>query len=161
MSKVVFAVLALVLAGTANAGWRKLTIDGSTEADFVESVAALKRELSKVRAVELDLALNDIWVSNQISAGGAYTAADYFAALDGLTFKDVMALSDPTGEESSRRRFVAEERVYGRTSPTPGVMGPSTPFLPGGNNGPTYNMGTQSAGGVWNSPENVSALQGR
>ena len=128
MSKVAFAVLALVLAGTANAGWRKLTIDGSTEADFVESVAALKRELSKVRAVELDFALNDIWVSNQQIAGGAYTAEDYFKALDGLTFKDVIALSDPTKEEKGSRRAYANARVHAENPVSPHARGIGSPF---------------------------------
>src|SRR5262245_36581003 len=106
MLRVTFVGLALVLAGTANAGWRDLAIDGSSETNFVDSVAVLKRKLTKMRAVELELALNDIWVQNQLNVF-AYTPADYFRALDGLGFKEVLALSDPTGDEAAGRRAIA------------------------------------------------------
>jgi hypothetical protein len=115
MLKTTAAVLATVLAGSASAGWRDLAIDGSSEASFVQSVATLRQELSRARGIELDRALNELWVQGALDGirdGRAYTADDYFAQLDGLGFKDVLEVSDPTGEKRSRWRAEAAALAY-------------------------------------------------
>jgi hypothetical protein len=64
------AVLAVALAGTANAaGWRSLRVDGSSEASFVESVAAFQHKLSPGRRHVFERALQDIWVQGTKGAG--------------------------------------------------------------------------------------------
>src|SRR5688572_5651228 len=51
MLKMMFAVLALALAGTASAaGWRSLRVDGSSEEAFAQSLEVFKDKLSPARA---------------------------------------------------------------------------------------------------------------
>jgi hypothetical protein len=106
MLKVTLAVLAVALAGTASAaGWRSMRLDASSEADFTASVCALRDKLPETRRHVLDLALNDIWVQGAEAAAAEqrdYAASEYFRQLDGLRYKEVVTLTDPTGEKADR-----------------------------------------------------------
>jgi hypothetical protein len=106
MLKVTLAVLAVALAGSASAaGWRSMRIDASSEADFTASVSALRDKLPEVRRHVLDLALNDIWVQGAQAAAAElrdYPASEYFRQLDGLKYKHVVTLADPSGETADR-----------------------------------------------------------
>jgi hypothetical protein len=108
MLKVTFAVLAFALAGTASAaGWRKLTIDASSEAAFTESVATLQDKLSPSRRAAFDQSLQDIWrdgTQRALAEQREYTNEDYFRQLDGLGYEDVILVTDPTGEKAQRYR---------------------------------------------------------
>ena len=169
MVRITSAVLAIVLAGPAAAvGWRHLTIDGSSETNLAQSVAALKQKLSTYRGLLLDQALHEVWVQGTLDGireGREFTSKDYLAQLDGLGFKAVLDLSDPTGEKMRAWQAAAHAEAYGRR-PSGGQLyrsGPSSssafpPYV--GGNGPTFDIGTTSPGGVWNSPEAVSARQG-
>ena len=54
MLKLTVAMLALALAGTANAaGWRSLRIDASSEASFAKSVEEFRDKLTPSRRVAL------------------------------------------------------------------------------------------------------------
>jgi hypothetical protein len=120
MLKLTVAVLAVALAGTASAGgWRNLRIDGSSEADFVESVAAFKEELPLARWYAFAHALNDIWLQGVTAAKAAnreYTASDYFRQTDGLEYDEVVTLLDPTGE-TARAHYREASRLYTRAVP--------------------------------------------
>src|SRR4051812_48337758 len=54
MLRLAVAVLVVALAGTANAGWRSMRIDGSSETGFAQSVAALQAGLSPARRYVFD-----------------------------------------------------------------------------------------------------------
>jgi hypothetical protein len=106
MLKLTLAVLAVALAGTASAaGWRSMRIDASSEADFTASVSALRDELPEKRRHVLDLALNDIWVRGAEAAAAEqrdYVASEYFRRVDGLRYKEIVTLTDLTGEKADR-----------------------------------------------------------
>ncbi len=141
MLKLTVTVLAVALAGTASAGgWRPLRVDGSSEAAFQESVAALQAELPEVRRYVFALALQDVWVLGVKGAEAEqrdYTAGEYFRQLDGLGYKEVVTLADPTGDTADMRfrRVYAHlyrvNTVFGNNysgsneSPTNGVRGSS------------------------------------
>jgi hypothetical protein len=58
----------------------------------------------------LDMALNDLWVQSTLrraDEGRAYAASDYFRQLDGLRFKEIVALTDPSGEKRKQWYAVA------------------------------------------------------
>ena len=107
MVKVAF-VLAVVLAGSASAaGWRKLQIDGSSEAAFQESVALFQDKLSPSRQMAFALSLQDVWLQGTQRANAVqreYTSADYFQELDGLGYDEVVKLTDPTGGKAKSYR---------------------------------------------------------
>ncbi|HEX5045740.1 MAG TPA: hypothetical protein VFX89_01370 [Gammaproteobacteria bacterium] len=108
MLRLTVAVLAVVLTGTASAaGWRSLQVDGSSEEAFSKSVAAFEEKLTPARRYVFTLALRDVWLQGAKSAEadqGEYTAADYFRQLDGLSYEEVVTLTDPTGETARRYR---------------------------------------------------------
>jgi hypothetical protein len=105
MLKVAVAVLAVALAGTASAiGWRSMRIDASSEADFTASVNALKEKLPKVRCNVLDLALHHIWVQGAEAAAAEqreHSSSEFLRQLDGLSYKEVVTLTDPSGETAA------------------------------------------------------------
>ncbi len=107
MLKLTVAVLAVALAGTASAaGWRSMRVDGSSESGFQESVAALQAKLPEVRRYVFALALQDIWVQGAKGAEAEqreYTASEYFRQLDGLGYKEVVTLTDATGDTADMR----------------------------------------------------------
>jgi hypothetical protein len=108
MLRVTFAVLAIVLAGSASAaGWRSLRIDASSEATFNESVATFQEKLSGSRRVAFAQSLQDVWREGTKLAGEQqreYTTADYLRELDGLGYEDVVRLTDPTGKKAKQYR---------------------------------------------------------
>jgi hypothetical protein len=121
MLKLTVAVMAFALAGTASAaGWRSLRLDGSGEASFTESAAAFKERLPPTRRYAFAQALQDIWLKGLTDAAAAareYTASDYYRQLDGLAYKEVVTLLDPTGDTEQLRRREASgrsERVANR-----------------------------------------------
>jgi hypothetical protein len=82
-----------------------MRIDASSEAGFTASVSALREKLPKVRRHVLDLALNALWVEGAQAAAAEqrdYQASEYFRQLDGLKYKDVVTLADPSGETAER-----------------------------------------------------------
>jgi hypothetical protein len=133
MLKLAWSLLAVALAGTASAaGWRSLRIDASSETAFEQSLAEFAKELSAPRLYAFQEALKDVW-SAGIEAAAAeqrdYSAASYFREIDGLTYREVIELLDPSGDVAKDRRRAA-------------VMGSSRPP-----EGPTVNWGARPAGG--------------
>ena len=109
MLKLTVAVLSIALAGTASAGWRSIRLEASDEASFTKSVAMFAEKLSPARRVVFEAALQDIWLKGTLDAEAAqreYTASDYFQQLDGLAYRDVVNLVDPTGD-TARARYRA------------------------------------------------------
>ena len=108
MLKLTIAVLTVTLAGTAcAAGWRSLRIDGSSEASFTKSVAALQQKLAPERQYVFVRALQAIWAQGAKAAEAdkrEYTASEYFRRLDGLGYQEVVTLMDPTGNTAKRYR---------------------------------------------------------
>lgn len=161
MLKLSLAVLAVALAGSASAaGWRGLSIDGSNEASFKESVQLLQDKLSRTRAGLLALALQDLWVMGAERAKSAereFTAEEYFAQVDGLGYKEVIALADPTGEKMRTRRaeYWAAVAAQSRLRPSPAYSA-----APPGINSPTYDIQSYNSA-MWNTPEQISAREGR
>ena len=52
MLKLTIVTVAFALAGTASAaGWKSLTVDGSSEEAFAQSLAVFKKELAPARRV--------------------------------------------------------------------------------------------------------------
>ena len=115
MLKLTVAVLAVALAGTASAGWRSMRVDGSSEDGFNRSVTALRQELPEVRRHVFDLALQDIWVQGTKTAEAEqreYTATEYLRELDGLGYKEIVTLLDPTGDTADERFALVYARLY-------------------------------------------------
>ena len=125
MLKLGVAVLAIVLAGSASAaGWRNLRVDGSSEEAFAKSLETFRDKLSPARVYVFGEALKDIWLQGAKVAEAEqreYTAADYYARLDGLTYEGVVTLTDPSGDTAKDRyRTASLMRAPARanTSPT-------------------------------------------
>ena len=140
MLRISFAVLAVVLAGSASAaGWRKLQIDASSEAAFDQSVATFQQMLSPARRFVLGQALRDIW-SEGVQAAKAeqreYTTADYYEQIDGLSYKELVTLTDPTGDTAKNRYRAATTgaaRYANRSSsPSPSANTASPPPVQNG-----------------------------
>ena len=124
--KVAAAVLAIAFAGTASAGWRAMRVQAADLASFEESVAAFEGELSTARHYVFMLALQDIWAQGLQRAGAeqrAYTEAEYFQQLDGLTYDDIVTLADPSGEITRDRYRTAVAKTIANRGPgvAPGV----------------------------------------
>jgi hypothetical protein len=124
MLKLTVAMLAVVLAGSASAaGWRSLRIDGSSEASFESSVAAIKEKLTPGRRWVFTMALQDIWAQEAQKAGAdqsEYPKADYLRQLDGLGYDEVITFTDPTGETARRYRAAYNPVLAGDRSPYAG-----------------------------------------
>jgi hypothetical protein len=120
MLKLTIAVLAVALAGSAGAaGWRSLRVDGSSEANFETSLAEFKARLSPARHQVFLLALKDVWeqgAKNAAAEQSEYTRNDYLLKLDGLAYKQVVTLTDPTGDTAKLRLHTAIASVYGPLS---------------------------------------------
>ena len=117
MLKLTMAVLAIALAGTASAGWRSLRVDGSSEASFKESVAAIQEKLPEVRRHLFAAALQDIWVERSKAAAAEqreYTESEYFRQLDGLGYQEVVRFTDPTGDTAQMRYKAVYANLYQR-----------------------------------------------
>jgi hypothetical protein len=110
-------------------------IDASSETAFKESVALFHHKLSRSRRHAFDRALQDVWTEGTKKASAeqrAYTTSDYFAQLDGLSYDEVVRISDPTG---------AKEKVYRAEyyRATPGGM--SSPPVRSGTQGQRWGVG--------------------
>ena len=139
MLKLTIAVLAVALAGSASAaGWRSLRVDGSSEETFATSVAEFKARLPATRYQVFLLALEDIWeqgTKNAEAEQSEYTADDYRRQLDGLAYKEVVTLTDPTGDTAKTRLQNAIASQYGAPRPAYGSRGyglapPGSPWIP-------------------------------
>ena len=111
MLKLAVAVLAVALAGTAAAGWRDLRVDGSSEEAFAKSLEAFKDEPSPARRQVFGEALKDIWHEGDKAAQAEqreYTNDEYYAAVDGLRYEEVVNYTDPTGVTAEKRYRVQE-----------------------------------------------------
>jgi hypothetical protein len=121
MLKLTVAVLAVAFASTASAGgWRSLRIDGSGEESFSRSVAEFQEELPPARRYVFERALQDLWFRGTDEAEAEhreYTALEYFRQLDGLRYKDVVKLSDPSGVIARERYAAASARLGPRVEP--------------------------------------------
>jgi len=107
MLKLTVAVVAIALASTAGAaGWKSLKVDGSSEDAFAQSLAEFKQELSFAQRYAFGEALKDIWVRGVQAAEAErreYTAADYYRQVHGLSYEQVIAFTDPTGDTAKQR----------------------------------------------------------
>ena len=107
MLKPIIALVAFALAGTAGAAnWRDLRIDASSEEAFAQSLEAFKDKLSPARGYVFGKALQDIWIAGTKAANAEqrdYTADDYYRQLHGLTYDEVVTLTDPSGDTAKER----------------------------------------------------------
>jgi hypothetical protein len=134
MLKLIVAVLALTLAGTASAAkWRDLRVDGSSEAAFAASLAEFKDKLPSARGYAFGQALKDIWVQGVKAAEAQqreFTVADYYRTVDGLGYEQIVTLTDPTGA-TAKSRYVEGVRMV--RAPMRGITAaPSTGGPPPG-----------------------------
>lgn len=85
-----------------------MRVDGSSEEAFAKSLDAFKEKLaSSPRAYVLGEALKDIWIQGAKVAEAKqrdYTADEFYKLVDGLSYEEVVRLSDPTGV-TARQRF--------------------------------------------------------
>lgn len=125
MLKLAVVVLAVALAGTASAaGWKSLRVDGSSEEAFAQSMEAFKDKLSPARRYVFGEALKDIWVQGAKAAEAEqreFTASDYYSQVDGLSYEEVVTLTDPTGDVAKDRYDTARlsARASGAANPPP------------------------------------------
>jgi hypothetical protein len=131
MLKLTVAVLAVALAGAANAaGWRSLRLDASSEEAFVQSVEAFEKKLSPARDWVFRQALRDIWTQGTKSATAEqreYTEAEYRRQVDGLSYEEVVTLTDPTGKTAKDRYRTASlsaRRGFAAPVPSSGAQPP-------------------------------------
>ncbi|HZF30114.1 MAG TPA: hypothetical protein VE907_13420 [Gammaproteobacteria bacterium] len=131
MLKLIVAVLAVALAGTASAaGWRSLRVDGTSQASFEKSMAAFEEKLSPARRQVFVLALHDIWNEGAKAAEanqGEYTADEYLRQVDGLGYNEIVTLTDPTGDTAQAR--YQEAWRYARLAPHPAPSNPSAGYV--------------------------------
>jgi hypothetical protein len=150
MLRLTVAVLAVAVASSASAtGWRSLRIDGSSEQAFEKSVEAFEDKLSPARRHVFGEALKDIWAEGTQAAAAEqreYTAAEYYRQIDGLGYKEVVKLTDPTGDTAkdryraaslaTRRAQSAGNMIPPASRPTGGRgWSPGGGFNPGGPQG--------------------------
>jgi hypothetical protein len=145
MVKITVAVVALALAGTASAdGWRKLRVDGSSEAGLTKSMATFEEELPPGRYQVLLQALEDIWregTRNARAGEREYTAADFLRDLDGLRYKEVVEFTDPTGL-TARARY---RQAFAQQNPGATNL-PAAPGMPASRPAPIGWNGQQVRG---------------
>jgi hypothetical protein len=129
MLKLTVAVLAVVLVSTAAAaGWKDLRVDASSEEAFAKSLQTFYQELSPERRHVFGEALMDIWLKGAKDGEAnrsEYTVADYYRQLDGLSYEEVVTLTDPTGA-TAKQRYQAAKRMGGQRSPPPPSPQPSS-----------------------------------
>jgi uncharacterized membrane protein len=107
MLKLTVVVLAVALAGAASAaGWKDLRVDGTSEEAFAKSLEAFKDKLSPARRYVFGEALKDIWFEGDKAAQAEqreYTDDEYYAAVDGLGYDEIVTFTDPTGDTAKDR----------------------------------------------------------
>lgn len=127
--KLLVAVLAIGLGGIAGAAeWKDLRVDGSSEEAFAKSLNAFSEQLSPERRHVFGAALMDIWLKGTRDAEASqseYTVADYHRQLDGLSYEEVVTLTDPTGDTAKRNYQEAKRLVVQRRAPAPPGQPPS------------------------------------
>jgi hypothetical protein len=126
MLKLTVAVLAVALAGSASAaGWRSLRVDGSSDEAFAKSLEAFKEKMSPARVYVFGEALKDIWTQGAKAAEAEqreYAADEYYRQVDGLSYEEVVKLTDPTGDTAKDRyRTASLSRRY--SGPTMAAQG--------------------------------------
>jgi hypothetical protein len=65
--------------------------------------------------------LKDIWAQGQKAAEAEqreYTAKDYYAAVDGLTYEEIVKYTDPTGDTAKERYNAAALSVHAHPGAT-------------------------------------------
>jgi len=132
MLKLAVAVLAVALASTASAAkWRDLRVDGSSQEAFAQSLETFKEELSWARRQVFGKALQDIWVEGTKKANAEqreYTAVDYYRDVDGLSYEEIVTLTDPTGD-TAKARYREATLMARRAAPSSGgVPGPANSY---------------------------------
>ena len=131
MLKLIVAVLAVALAGTASAaGWRSLRVDGTNQASFEKSMAAFQEKLTPARLQVFVLALHDIWNEGAKTAEanqGEYTANEYLRQVDGLGYKEVVTFTDPTGDTAQSR--YREASRYQQATARPAASKPNPAYV--------------------------------
>ena len=147
MWKLPVAVLAVALAGNAAAGWRGLRVDGSSEAAFAKSLEEFKEKLSPAHRYVLGEALKDIWLQGEKQAEAdqrEFTDRDYYARLHGLSYKEIVTLTDPQGDTAKDRYRVGSlsQPYAGPSIPAPNWTGGGSP--PIGFSGQQVRGATQS-----------------
>ena len=163
MLKLAIAVLAVALAGTAGAaGWKDLRIDASSEAAFRQSLDEFKDKLSRERQHVFTAALTDIWLLGTEKAKvdqRQFTVDEYYQQLHGLSYEEVVTLTDPTGETAKQRYEDAKRSVSNYSppsSPTPGTqeqrLGRAHEALDRGEAMSTRNAATSCHGGPCPAP---------
>jgi hypothetical protein len=143
MQKLALFVLGCALSAAANASWRSLELDGSSEEAFTQSVKLMQEALSPKRRMALELSLQDLWVTGAQDAEAAqreYTSAEYFAKLDGLAYKDVVELADPNGAKGYRQAYHV---ING--NPVVAFPAPSNPWPPNSGFTEQYSFGITAA----------------
>lgn len=129
MLKLAVAVLAVGLASGAAAGWRGLRVDGSSEEAFAKSLEEFKDKLSPAHRYVFGEALKDIWLEGAKQAEAdqrEYTNSDYYAQVHGLGYKEIVKLTDPTGDTAKDRYRTASLSMRYANG---GISG-STPWPP-------------------------------
>jgi hypothetical protein len=138
MLRLTIAVVAIVFAGSAGAaGWKSLKVDGSSETAFAESLSVFKDKLSPTRRYVFGEALKDIWVQGVKQAEAderEYGAAEYYRQLHGLTYDEIVKLTDPSGATALARyrQGVSSSRSSARVvrgANTRGLVQQSRPTL--------------------------------
>ena len=119
---------ALFLAGCASTGyWRDLQIDGSSQVTINESIATIQQALPEWRRGGFDMILSDLWITGSLNAeaaGSEYTAREYFARLDGLSYEGVLNLAGP--EATPRYWALVQSRQRRNASEARGLVMPNT-----------------------------------
>jgi len=147
MLKLTVAVLAVTLATSAAAGWRGLRIDGSSEEAFAKSLDEFKDKLSPAHRYVFGEALKDIWIQGERAAQAEqreYTDSDYYAQLHGLGYKEIVKLTDPSGDTAKDRYRTASltQRYAAPAGPSGNYTGGGSP--PIGFSGQQVRGATQS-----------------
>ena len=103
MSKLSLLVVVMALAGCASThGSRALRVDGTSQANFEESVAALRESLGPNQRLRFQIALEQI--SNTGSRAGQVTAVN-LALLDGLAYDEILSLAGPEAQQKYLKAF--------------------------------------------------------
>jgi len=97
VSKLALSVVVMALAGCASThGSRVLRLDGTSQANFEESVAALHESLGPNQRLRFQIALQQV---SSTAARGGQTDAVTLAQLDGLAYDEIIGLAGPEAKQ--------------------------------------------------------------
>ena len=102
MSRLPVLLVALMAAACASSPRtaNEPRVDGSSAATFIASVKSMRQTLPTQRSTFLVLALQDIWRTTEAEAAPGSSDDDqartYFGRVDGLGYKEIIALADAT-----------------------------------------------------------------